>query len=299
MPGARQIVDGPAFSTLPFGLWDSLQQRDATDPHWQNGITWQDFCPNSVGMSMYEECITVTGSGTAPPPMPTLTANVTRTDRGATPFSVYAEFDGSPIGLDTNRAAADTALMRVENYHLEHAFWTGVAASQTVVWPHLAANTLLLDNSSPQIVLQPAASPVVTGGAGPARALGALEDQLASCYVGQGYVHVTSSVLNALVGAYLIDMDDVRDGKLRTPRGNIVVVGGGYTGSSPAGAAPAAGTAWMYATGAVFGYRSPVYVRVMPEDFDRAKNTVKMLAYRTYTVAFECCLIAALVNLPT
>jgi hypothetical protein len=299
MAGARIIVNGPDFTALPFGLWDSIQQRDDTDPHWQNGITWQDFCPNTSGMSMYEECITVTGAGNAaPPPMPTLTPNVTRTDRGATPFSVYAEYDGSPIGLDYSRIDAEQALPRVEKFHVEHAFWTGLAANQPTVWPHLAANAVLVDPLN--ITLQPTASPVVTGGAGAARALGALEDQLANCYTGQGYIHVTPSVLNALVNAYIIDMDaSVRDGKLYTPRGNIVVVGGGYTGSSPAGAAPAAGTSWMYATGAVFGYRSQAYVRQMPEDFDRVKNTVKLLAYRTYLIGFECCLIAALVNLPT
>jgi len=297
MTGARLIVNGPDFSTLPYGLWDSLQQRASSDPHWQNGTTWQDFCPNTTGMTMYEECITVTGTGTAPPAMPTLTANVTRTDRGATPFSVYAEYDGSPIGLDFDRAAADAQIARVENYHVERAFWTGLAANQPTVWPHLAANTVLLDPV--QITLQPAASPVVTGGAGPAQALGALEKQLGACYTGQGYVHVSRAVLDALVAARLVSLRDVQDGKLHTPNGNILVVGGGYPGTSPAGAAPAAGTEWMYATGAVFGYRSEVYVRQMPEDFDRAKNTVKLLAYRTYLLGFECCLIAALVNLPT
>jgi hypothetical protein len=296
MAGARLIVNGPDFATLPYGLWDSLQQRTPDDPHWQNGVTWQDFCPNTTGMTMYEECITVTGTGVAPPPMPTLTANVTRTDRGATPFSVYAEYDGSPIGLDFDKAAAEAQIARVENYHMEKAFWTGLAAGQPTVWPHLAANALLLDSAG--ITLQSAASPIVTGGAGAAQALGALEKQLGTCYSGQGYIHVSRSALNALVDAHLINVEDARDGKLITPNGNILVVGGGYPGTSPAGAAPAAGTEWIYATGAVFGYRSEVYVRQMPEDFDRAKNTVKLLAYRTYLLGFECCNIAALVNLP-
>ena len=54
--------------------------------------------------------------------------------------------------------------------------------------------------------------------------------------------------------------------------GNLVVPGVGYTGSSPAGVAPAAGTSWIYATGAMFGFRSDVYAREFPGTFDRAKN---------------------------
>lgn len=288
MPGGRLIVSGPDFAALPYGLWDALQQRPSGEPHWQNGVTWQDFCPNTTGMTMYEECITVTGTGAAPPPMPTLTANVTRVDRGATPFSVYAEFDGSPVGLDFDRAAAEAALARVEPYHVEHAFWTGVTAGQPTVWPHLAANALLLDSAG--ITLQPAASPTVTGvGVDVADGLGQLEKQLGDCYVGTGVIHIPRLALPTFIAWDLV-ME--RDGALYTSAGNRVVVGGGYPGTSPAGAAPAAGQCWIYATGAVFGYRSEIYARQMPENFDRTENTVKLLAYRTYVLGFECCLIA-------
>lgn len=294
MAGARQVVEGPEFTGLPYGLWDTLQQRDVPDPHWQNGITWSDVCPTTTlaSVTAYDDCLAVTGTGGAPPANSALSNNVTRTDRGATPFTIYSEFDASPVGLDSlgERALAETNLARVENNALAAAFWTGQSGGQPTVWPHLAANAQLLDPAG--IVLQPAASQVVTGtGVDPATALGALENQLAVCYAGQGVIHVPALALPTLRARHLAVPGP--DGKLMTPAGNLVVASGGYTGSSPAGAAPASGQAWVYATGAVFGYRSDVQVMAMPGTFDRAKNTERRLAMRTYVLAFECCLLAA------
>jgi hypothetical protein len=95
----------------------------------------------------------------------------------------------------------------------------------------------------------------------------------------------------------MLILPETPNGPLRTLAGNLVVPGVGYTGSSPAGAAPAEGTTWIYATGAVFGFRSGVYVREFPGTFDRAENTVRMIASRTYLFGFECCHLAALTTL--
>jgi hypothetical protein len=297
MAGARQIVDGPDFTTLPFGLWDTIQQRTVTDPHWQNGITWVDICPSPIGSTTYDDCIAVTGTGGAPSAPPLVASDVTQTVRGATPFTIYAEFDASPVGLDSlgARALAETNLSRMEPFTVEQAFWTGVSGGQATVWPHLSSNTVLDDANG--ILIQTAASPVVTGtGVDAATAMGQLETALASCYGGQGVIHVPRLALSTL-RAWQLVMISKDDGMLYTAAGNKVVVGGGYPGTSPAGAAPAAGYAWLYATGAVFGYRSDVTVRHMPETFDRAKNTVKAQAFRTYAIGFECCHLAALIEL--
>lgn len=293
MAGPRQIVDGPGFTPLPYALWDAVEQRPATDPHWQNGVTWQEWCPQ-VPDTMYEECLSVTGTGGSPPPFPTLPSggNVVQTVRGATPFTVYAEFDCSPVGLADNEKAAD-AIGRLESYAVERAFWTGQAGGQAVVWPHLAANAQFLDpaSSQPPIVMQSAASQVVTGtGVDVTDALGQLEGQLAACYGGRGVIHIPRLAIPTFQAWTLIH--DV-GGKLYTAAGNMVVPGGGYPGTSPSGAAPAAGQCWIYATGAVFGWRSEVTSRPMPETFDRAKNTVKSIAQRTYVIGYECCLLAA------
>ena len=282
---ARQLVDLPAaFTPLPYGLWETVQHPAADGPHWQNGITWIERCP--AGDTTYDECLSVTGTGSPPEP-PAKTANVDQTFRGATPFTVYAEFECSPVGLAEAESIASDALARVEQTQVETAFWTGSAGGQPVVFPHLSADTEVVDGD---VVLQPVATPVVTG-ADVAHALGVLEQELADCYKGQGLIHVPRSVLPTLDAWNLTRLDD--DGHLVTLAGNLVVAGTGYTGSGPDGATAADGTAWIYATGAAWGYRSDPYVSRLRDSLDRTSNTLRMLAERTYLVGFECCLLAA------
>ena len=282
---ARQLIDLPAvFTPLPYGLWDSIQTPSPDSVHWQQGVTWIERCP--TGDTTYDECLSVTGTG-APPEPPAKTPNVTQESRGATPVTVIAEFQCTPIGLGEAQSVAQDALARVEQQQLETAFWTGLAADQTVVFPHLAADAEVLDGD---VVLQSVASPVVTG-ADAATALGALEQELADCYKGQGLIHVPRTALPTLAAWKLARLDDA--GRLVTPNGNLIVAGGGYTGTGPDGAAPADGTTWIYATGAAFGYRSNVYFTQVRDSLDRATNTLRMQAERTYLIGFECCLLAA------
>lgn len=281
---ARQLIDLPAvFTALPYGLWDTIQHPSPDGAHWQNGVTWVERCP--TGDTTYDECLSVTGTG-APPEPAAKTANVDQTFRGALPFTVYAEFECSPVGLAEAESVASDALARVEQQQVEAAFWTGAAAGQPVVFPHLAADTEVVDGD---IVLQPTATACVTG-ADAVHALGALEDCLGDCYTGQGLIHVPRAVLPTLAAWNLITE---RDGRLYTPGGNLIVVGGGYTGTGPDGTTPADGTAWIYATGAAWGYRSDVYVSRLRDSLDRSTNTIRMLAERTYLLGYECCLLAA------
>ncbi len=286
---ARQIIDLPTtFTSLPYGLWDSIQTPSTDGVHWQQGVTWPERCP--TGDSTYDECLAVTGTG-APPEPDAKTANVEQTNRGATPFTVYARFDCSPIGLGDAQTAAQDALARVEQQQVETAFWAGTAGGQPVVFPHLAADTEVVDGAD--IVLQTVATPVVTG-ADAAQALGALEQELADCYAGQGLIHVPRTALPTLAAWNLIE---ARDNGLYTTAGNRIVAGGGYSGSGPDGEAPAAGTTWIYATGAAWGYRSDVYVSQVRDSLNRTSNTLQMLAERNYLIGFECCLLAAHITL--
>lgn len=289
MAGARPIAEAPAFTHLPYGLWDAAQHPTPPD-HWQQGVTWIDRCP--VGDTTYDECLTVTGTGEAPPAPPTKADNVVQEFRGATAFTVFAEFDCSPVGLTDAATVAAMSLDRVEHSQIESAFWTGAAGGQPgTVLPHLAADAEVVDSSG--IVLQSAATVTVTG-ADVAVGLGQLEQQLDQCYSGQGVIHIPRFALPTFVASLLVTEVD---GQLRTASGNLVVVSGDYPGTSPSGGAPAAGTSWIYATGAVFGYRGEVRALPVRDSFDRAENTLKMIAERTYVLGFSCCLLAVLVNL--
>ena len=282
---ARQLIDLPTvFTPLPHGLWDTVQTPSPDSVHWQNGVTWIERCP--TGDTTYDECLSVTGTGSAPAP-PAKTPNVEQELRGATPVTVIAEFQCGPVGLGEAQTVAQDALARVEQHQLETAFWTGLAADRTVVFPHLAADAEITDGD---VVLQTTASPVITG-ADVATALGALEQELADCYKGQGLIHVPRSALPTLTAWKLARLDD--DGRLVTPGGNLIVAGGGYPGTGPDGSTPADGTTWMYATGAAFGYRSNVFFTQVRDSLNRATNTLRMQAERTYLIGFECCHLAA------
>jgi hypothetical protein len=301
MAGPRIVVDGPSFTALPYGLWDAVQKPTAPNSHWQNGITWVDRCGG--GDTLYEECIAVTGTGGAPTGQAAKVSNITQTNRGATSFAVYAEFDCSAVGLTDAETVAADALARVEQYQVERAFWTGIAGKtssggvpQTTVFPHLAAVTAMTDPNDSRITLQTAATQIVTGGGDIAHQLGNLEAQLADCYHGQGVIHVAPEVV-ATMAAWDLAEDD-GNGALYTPRGNRIVVGDGYTGGSPVGGAAADQTSWIYATGALFGYRSDIFIPGSTiEQFDRVENTYRLIAERTYVIGFECCHLATLVNL--
>lgn len=299
MSGARPIVEPPAFTPLPYSLWDVA--RHPTPPaHWQHGVTWIDRCPDLD--TTYDECLTVTGAGSptpgtgTPPAPPAKTGNIVQELRGATPFTVFAEFDCSPVGLADAATVAEEHLSRVEHLQVERAFWTGLAGGQTVVFPHLAADAEIVDANG--IVLQPEAVIAAMGTDAvtldPAVAFGELTQQLDLCYGGDGVIHVPRFALPTLFAFHLVERID---GQLVSSSGNLVVVSGAYPGTSPSGVDPAPATAWIYATGPVFAYRSDVFATQVPESFDRAENTVKMIAERTYVIGFSCCLLAALMDL--
>lgn len=307
MAGLRQIVAAPTFTPLPYGLLSTVQTPPPED-HWQNGITYTTRCGG--GGTTYDECIVVTGTalpgGSGPPPsQPTKVANVQQGVRAATPFTVVAEFDCAPVGFeDLNTAAAD-ALTRVESWHVERAFWTGLSgplgAQARLVFPSLTngagfpIGSTLVDAQS--IPLQ---MPIVTGGGPfkPSRALGVLEGLLADCYKGAGVIHIPQGILPVFAGAGASASNVIKQGaQLRTLNGNLVAVGAGYLGTGPDGATPPAGQSWIYGTGSVAMRRSDVRAVDARESFDRAKNTQKMIAERTYVLNWDCCHFAVSVDL--
>jgi hypothetical protein len=294
--GPRLPVDAPSHAPSPYGLLSVAELRGEADPHWHNGITYTTRCPNldPAAGTTYDECLAVTGVG-SPPPSPPKADNTLLLHRGATPFTVYARFDCAPVGLELARDAARQALEQAEGWQLERAVWTGQAAgTNNIALPHLAHGGAAIVDAQ-NITLQ---SPVVTGG-GPvpvAQGVGVLEELLGNCHNGQGVLHVPVRAAAALAKAHLLV---ARGGVLTTAsNGNLVAVGNGYPGTSPSGAAAAAGQAWLYATGPMVVYRGPPRVlNFGPEVFDRAENTMHLLAERTALAAWGCCHAGVLIDL--
>lgn len=293
---ARQIVNEPEFLPPPNRLWDAAIHPPAPD-HWQAGITWIERC--TTGGTTYDECLTVTGAGSPPPagpppPPPPKADNINQQFRGAQPFTVFAEFDCSPVGLTDIATVAAEALNRVEHSQVERAFWTGTAGgTANVFFPHLTASANVFDDDG--ILLQPAATILDASGLDPADALGQLQQALDLCSASRSTLYIPRMALPTFAAWGLVYEGE--DGLLRTLSGNRVVVSGWFPGTRPTGDDPAAGTSWIYGTGPLFGYRSDVRTTQVSESFNRAENTVKMIAERTYLLGFSCCLVAVLTDL--
>lgn len=298
MANFRQIVDPPSFTPLGFGLLSAMELPTPMPDHWQQGITYEPTCGinvSGVGGLTYDECLVVTGVGFAPPAPPDFANNFTQAPRGALPFTTYAEFDCATVGLQDAQGTAERALSMAEPWQVERAFWTGLAGGQPVVYPHLASFAQVSDATG--ILLQTAAVNVTgvnsVGVVGDLvnveTALGLLEAALANCYNGVGVIHVPQLLVPTMDAWGIIKQQGA---VMKTLNGNKVAIGAGYPGSGPDGVARAGNSCWMYATGNVFGFRSDVRVRAPDNSaasLDRATNTRKMIAERTYVIGWDCC----------
>lgn len=285
----RKNVAPPLFTPPSHTLLDYVQWVDDPDPHWQGGITWQEICGD--GGIVQDLCVPVTGD-------PVTGGTVVKEEtadmqiRGAEPFTVYVEIDCSPVGFwNDARAGVNAALTRFESFIVEKAFIDGVIPGQaTLVRPHVAEDTAeFVDSINPdQVLIQPAVSVPVTGTLDVTEALGVLEEALGGCYHGVGVVLVDLPVFNNMVANYLVFKVN---GRWQTAKGNWVAPLYGHPGTAPDGTVPAYGTSWMYAVGAIFGYRSGIKLNGVPEEdfFDRSVNTLKILAERTYVLGWSCC----------
>lgn len=286
--GRLLISSGTLPFTAPtFDLLSTATQLDLADAHWRMGITWEPLCPESSGT--YDPCTAIVdNAGTveqAPAP-PAKTATTEWQTRAATAFTAYSRIDCSPVGQwDQLSETNQQALLRSEARFVETAFWTGVAGGQTVVFPHLAADTVVEDGGD---LLQPAATVVNATPQEIAVGLAMLEDAIRDCYPGVATIHMPIRLAAIAAEHHLLE---VRSGRMFTPIGSKVVIGD-YPGTAPDGTVTA-GASWMYATGEVFYARERTPTRFsIAEMFDRAVNTVEVLAERTYVIGWDCCLFA-------
>lgn len=190
------------------------------------------------------------------------------------PFVVYATVQCGAVGynFEEQNAFARERLFSVEQSVVERIFSSGTFAQA----PSLANNT-------------PAATTVTGGGVTSVEVLSELERALycTNDYGPQGYIHAPLAVLNDLRSQHVIEWDGLR---WRTPMGSIVSAGC-YSNLSPAGATPADGVFWMYATGQTTVWRSPdskIIDAPVEGVFNRTTNQMMTLVERPYVVTFEC-----------
>lgn len=197
-----------------------------------------------------------------------------------TPFLVAAKILCGSVGY-------------TEEQFQQFAFRRLKSIEQGMVEQILSSNTF---GQAPNLVGNPAVVDVVTAATTVVDTVGVLENAMYSTGYGvPAVLHVGFEVGERMKSEHIIEWDGSLNGppnvgKWRTALGTIVSIGD-YANLSPAGAAPAAGTFWIYITGQVSIWRTPdAQVEIPPiEGFlNRTTNQVEALAEREYVVTFEC-----------
>lgn len=279
------------FTAPLYSLLSTATQLDLPDGRWKMGISWEPICPESSGT--YDPCTAVVENAEAPgeveqAPAPPVKATTTEWQiRGGTPFTAYSRIDCAPVGQwDQLSAVNQQALLRSESRFVETAFWSGVAGGQTVVFPHLAADSEVNDGDD---LMQPAATVVTSVPQQVYTGIGMLEDAIRDCYPGIATLYLPINLAAQIV---TINLTEPRDRVMYTRSVGSKVVIGDFPGTAPDGTSTP-GITWVYATGEAFFARDREPKIFTPaESFDRSVNTLSMIAERTYVIGWDCCLFA-------
>lgn len=197
------------------------------------------------------------------------------------PFVVMASVSCAPVGLTDER---------LREFLLERLFAGEQATVERIFSDGLVGANPSLANSTPVVPLLAASANIVA-------AIGLLEEDLYANYGLPGVLHLPVRAMEYAKSAHLIDQDPA--GIWRTPMGTAVV-GGNYSGLSPAGAAPGAGTQYLYITGQVAIWRASdaeLFVTERRDALNRSTNQVVGRVEREYVVGYECRAAATLTTL--
>lgn len=284
----RDWASPPTFRPLSHRLLDAAEGPTTLVGHQKLGV---QFTPDICALPLQVNAACVSGVGSAKQTIGGLPG------RAGDPFIVYAWVDCDLVGSNAEQLRRDTraALENNEATVVERVFWTGGDFNTS---PFLASDSEITDTvGGSTVILQTAASVVVTGAHRITSAVGMLEQEMAECYGGTPMLHVPRRALAHMAKAGLIKE---KGQNIVTIGGNsTVVAGGGYPGTGPDGSNPPTGHVWMYATGQVKYWRSDIYwtARDAREFLRRDTNTTVLIAERRYVFAWDCCHFAVLVDL--
>lgn len=212
------------------------------------------------------------------------------------PFEVVAGLKASAFPYSAAEVERRIRVRLNDNaqYVAEQAFWGGNADVQPALQrPELNGGSGILD-------VTPTPGTPVTIEYG----VGLLEDAL-SQYNYPGIIHARPIVTPYLVERQLapIPVRAARGATLGaqlTPMGNVWSFGRGYSGNKPNNdaTAPAAGTAYMVATGVTTVWRDPnVYVNPPEKSFDRSGNAWQAIGQQAMAITVDCVAFFVLVEL--
>jgi len=197
------------------------------------------------------------------------------------PFGVKATVSCSVLGglrTDWQNRALD-ALEQCHQKAIELEFWEGrLSRAANTDTPGSNPNRFLANGDADDITPGGTAVRVRYG-------LALIEGKLADVGCGgKGWIHMPRSI------ASVLPLKPGDDGVLRTPLGNYVIAGDGYTGSGTDGAMPAGSAKYIYATGPVSVHMDEPEVVGLPKDNINVQvNTIEVSAERLAAVTWDGC----------
>jgi hypothetical protein len=282
-------VDQPNVGTIRYGLLAAANGPfDMPDHGDVGGVQYLEEHCGSAHLLAAASCSN-----------PTITAASTLDGCDGTaiglPFQVVAGLKTSAFPYDAAEVDRRVRVRLNDNYQFvaEQAFWGGNADVQPVLQrPELNGGSGILD-------ITPTPGTPVTIEYG----IGRLEDALAA-YSYPGIIHARPLITPYLVERQMMPLPQRQarglTGVQYTPMGNVWSFGRGYSGNKPDNdaTAPAAGTAYIVATGAVTVWRDPkVYVSPPDKTFDRSGNAWQTTAQQANAITVDCVAFYVLVEL--
>lgn len=281
------FVDQPPVGNIRYGLFAAANGPFDMPAHGEVG-----------GVQYLEEhCGTAHLLAAASCSSPTITAGSTLDACDGTaiglPFQVVAGLKAGAFPYDATEVERRVRIRLNDNaqYVAEQAFWGGNADVASVIGS--TGNGFTLSDVTPT----PGTAVTIEYG------LGLLEDAL-SQYSYPGIIHarplVSSFAAERMLAPTPLQQPKGPTGVQFTPMGNVWSFGRGYSGNKPSDdtVVPAAGTAYMVATGATTVWRDPnIYVNPPEKSFERSGNAWQTTAQQAHAITVDCVAFFVLIAL--
>jgi hypothetical protein len=285
------IVGQPAVGNIRYGLFTAANGPIDLPAHGSiGGVVYEE---EHCGQGHLLAAASCTGA-TIPPGIDVCDGVAT-----GLPFQVEAGIKLGSVSYDAAEVERRVRIRISDNaqYVAEQAFWGGNADVQPVLqrW-EFNGNTNTSNAGILDVTPTPGTAVTLEYG------VGLLEDALAQ-YSYPGVLHARPLITPYLVERQMMPLPQRSGngltGKQYTPMGNVWSFGRGYANAHPVtGAAAAAGTAYIAATGAVTVWRDPeVYVNPPEKTFDRSGNAWQTTAFQSYATTVDCVAFFVLVEL--
>jgi hypothetical protein len=259
-------IDGPSGVPYRYGLFSAAAVVDVADVHeLHSGVEWDTLCTGRAAYTAADAC--------ASHDLGDLSRGIPQAQ--ATPLRAYTGVRCDTVGAGQLLDRARALFAVAEQATVEYAAWTGTPGNH----PRLA-------DPSTEDLGSGAAVPLTVG-------VGLLEDFLAARHGTTGLLWAHRRVAGFLAERNLL----AADGPRRVAPAGTPLALVHTDGRGPDGAPPAAGRAWLYATGPVLVRRGPIQLPGLADVLDRDVNDVFAVAQRSYLVGWGCATAGVLVQL--